>query len=288
MKRKIIIIDENKCNGCGQCASGCPEGAIKMINGKARLVNEFYCDGLGACIGTCPVGAISIEERTAAPYDEKKTMGNIVKEGPETINAHLDHLKSHNQTAYYNEAIAYLNEHAIPIPGAHNKDKKPSKQAHEPCACPGSAMRDLGNRRESTGCACSDTAPATDIPSALSQWPIQLHLINPQAPYFNDAHLLVAADCVAFALGSFHPELLAGKRLVIFCPKLDDSTDVYIEKLTELLSENEIHSITVAHMEVPCCFGTVQIVKQALGASGKKIPLTDITVAISGEIKSTK
>ena len=268
MKRSIITIDDTKCNGCGLCVPNCPEGAIQMINGKARLVSDLFCDGLGACIGHCPQGAITIEEREAVPYDERKTMDNIIKGGADVIKAHLQHLKEHGQTAYLDEALAVLNERGIAVP------------AYEPAhaGCPGMMMRD---RR-----AKASAAPARTVSgaSALRQWPVQLQLVNSRAPYFQDADLLVAADCTAFAFGAFHQEFLEGKTLVVFCPKLDKVIDQYVDKLADIFQNNTINSITVLKMEVPCCHGTRIVVDKALEKAGKQIPVVDRTIGIDGEL----
>jgi Fe-S-cluster-containing hydrogenase component 2 len=271
MKRKIIKIDEAKCNGCGQCVVACPEGAIKIIDHKARLVSELYCDGLGACIGNCPQGAITIEEREAEKYDEKKTMENIVKQGPQTIVAHLEHLEKHEQKAYLQAAEDYLKEKKIAL---NLKELKMTKE----CACPGSKMVDLRQPEQKIASA----QPSGK--SELQQWPIQLHLVNPQAPYFKEAELLVAADCTAFTYSNFQQRFLKGKILIVFCPKLDQANEVYIEKLTQIFKNNSIKSITILHMEVPCCFGTVKIVEEALKNSGRNILLKEYTISLKGEI----
>lgn len=274
-KRRIISIDEKKCTGCGLCIPNCPEGAIQIIDGKARLVSDLFCDGLGACLGHCPEGAITIEEREAEKYDERKVMENIVKAGPNVITAHIDHLRAHNEHAYLKTALEYLKEKNINI-----MEEGGSHMAHHGGGCPGMQVVDNRNEpREPAG----GVAPA-HVGSELRQWPIQLHLLNPHAPYFQDADLLIAADCVAFSFGNFHPRFLKGKTLVILCPKLDDGIDSYREKLTEIFKDNNIKSVTIAHMEVPCCFGTVQLVEEALKKSGKNIVMKEYTVSLKGEI----
>ncbi|MFC2149613.1 ATP-binding protein, partial [Candidatus Auribacterota bacterium] len=260
-KRQIIKIDEDKCNGCGQCVPNCPEGALRIIDGKARLVGELLCDGLGACIGKCPEGAITIEEREAEKYDENKVMKNVVKGGEKVIAAHLKHLREHNQEEYLKQAKGYLANKGIKEP----VEQKPS--VHMPGGCPGMMMKDMrSGKKESTG-----DRSAAPSESQLGQWPIQLHLLNPHAPYFKDADIVIAADCVPFAYPDFHERFLKGKILAIFCPKLDSSYEAYTEKLTEMFRDNNIRSITVLHMEVPCCFGTVSLVEEALKKSGKYI-----------------
>jgi len=274
-KRKIISIDEEKCTGCGNCLPNCPEGALQVIDGKARLVSDLFCDGLGACVGNCPEGAMTVEERIAKPYDEAKVMANIVKAGPNTIAAHLKHLQDHSACDYYNEALAYLKQHNIPVPGTGSLTTGP----HEPlaCGCPGSAVRELGP---------SDTRSLDpSIPrslSALRNWPIQLTLIPVTAPYLKGADLLISADCVGSSHPNFHDDLVKGRVLIIACPKLDDA-EAYREKLTRMFTESTPKSVTCAHMTVPCCFGLVKMVKQAIADSGKTIPFAEVTIDVDGK-----
>jgi ferredoxin len=287
MKRQIICIDEDKCNGCGQCIPGCPEGALQVIDEKARLIGDLFCDGLGACIGTCPQEAITIEEREAEPYDERKVMENIVKQGPNVIRAHLLHLKEHNELELLKTAVGVLREKGIEVPGLN--PSAPPADVHAASVhghghaggCPGAAIRDMRNR-ESVG---QQAGPATAlVTSQLRQWPVQLQLVNPQAPYFKDADLLVAADCVPFSYGNFHQRFLKDRMMVTFCPKLDRTIDQYIDKLTTLFLHNNIKSVSVVHMEVPCCSGTLLIVQKALERAKKIIPIKEYTISISGEI----
>ena len=266
-KREIIRIDEEKCNGCGLCIPNCPEGALQMIDGKVRLISDLFCDGLGACIGHCPQDAISIEKREAVVYDEKKVMENIVKQGKNVIEAHLGHLKDHGQEEYLKQAIGFLKEKKIEVP---------DMAAHS--GCPGLKVMDFGKKKKS---AAGGSKASKGI-SQLGQWPIQIMLVSPHAPYFKDADLLIAADCVPFAYADFHDDLLAGKVLLVGCPKLDDA-EFYKNKLAQILKNNNIKSITCAHMEVPCCFGLVSIVKSAISESGKNIPLKDLNISIKGE-----
>lgn len=298
MKRKIISIDETKCTGCGQCIPDCPEGALQIIDGKARLVSDLFCDGLGACIGTCPEGAISVIEREAVPYDETTVMATIVKQGAPVIKAHLEHLLNHGQKDLYNEAIEYLLGNMIPIPEHDNSSvikkaapapvpKKPADlgppvhAGHHPFAsCPGAAARSIPRTPH-----LKARQPVADGTSELRQWPVQLTLLNADAAYFDNADLLVSADCVPFAYPGFHNELLRGKILVIFCPKLDADIDGYIEKLATIFTRHAIKSITVARMEVPCCGGVRYVVDKALEKSGKAIPVTETTITIQGEIE---
>ena len=271
-RRKIIRIDEKKCNGCGFCVPNCPEGALQIIDGKARLVGELLCDGLGACIGECPEGAITIEEREAEEYNEDKVMENVSKAGPEVIAAHRKHLKDHGQEDYLKQADKYLKKHKIDIPKEAASDKLP-------CGCPGTMMRDF-RREEKTSVEVSTISTS----SQLQQWPIQLQLLNPLASYFGDADLVIAADCVPFSYPNFHERFLKGKALVIFCPKLDKVLDMYVEKLAAIFRQNNIKSITLVHMEVPCCFGLVTLVQDALKKSGKNIIIKEYTISVKGEL----
>jgi len=271
--RKVIKIDEEKCTGCGACIPNCPEGALQIIDGKARLISDLFCDGLGACVGACPEGALVVEERPAEPYDEERVLANIVKAGPNTIAAHLEHLKEHGATEYYEQALAYLKKHGIPVP----------KRGHETaCSCPGA-----GVRRLSPPPSQQPLGPATAQPiSQLRNWPIQITLIPVSAPYLKGADLLIAADCVAAAHPGFHEQLLRDRILLIGCPKLDDA-QFYQAKLTELFKTAQPKSIVVAHMTVPCCFGLVQIVKQALIASGQSIPYTELVIDLDGSCQQS-
>jgi ferredoxin len=274
-KRKIIKIDEGKCNGCGLCIPNCPEGALKVIDGKARLISDLFCDGLGACLGHCPEGAITIEEREAGKYDEQSVMENIAKQGPNVIREHIRHLMAHNEAGYVKEAIGYLKEKKIEVP-----DETPqARRGRAPCGCPGAAPVDFGAK----SCGPEAAAPSGASRPELRQWPVQIMLVPVNASFFNGADLLVAADCVPFAYPDFHAVLLRGKTLLVGCPKLDD-LDVYKEKLSQIVKANDIRSITYAHMEVPCCSGLIGVIKQAVSASGKDIPFKDVTVGIRGEL----
>jgi ferredoxin len=271
MKRKVIKIDEAKCDGCGLCVPDCPEGAIQIIDNKARLISDLFCDGLGACIGTCPNGAISIIIREAEPYDERKVMENIVRQGPNVIKAHLNHLKEHNETDLLNQAQDFLKEKKITVqnPGVSFT------------GCPGAAARDMRGKKNPTLMnADADYKPV----SALQNWPVQLQLLNPYAPYLKNADLLVSADCVPFAFANFHQRFLEGKIMITFCPKLDKTINEYIEKLEIIFKENDINSVSAVHMEVPCCSGTLKIVQKALEKAKKVIPIKEYTISISGEM----
>lgn len=274
MKRKIITIDENRCTGCGQCVPDCPEGAIQIIDGKARLISDLFCDGLGACIGNCPEGAISVIEREATPYDEKKVMENIVRQGAPVIKAHLEHLAGHGQTDLYDQAIEYLKEHKINISDSMHAGGMPH------AGCPGSMAKSIQRNNSAPG-----RRPAEKAESELRQWPVQLKLLNSSAPYFDKADLLISADCVPFAYGDFHTGLLRDKILIIFCPKLDSDIEGYVTKLAEIFSKHEIQSITIARMEVPCCGGVRRVVDQALEQSAKTIPVSEKTITIHGELE---
>ncbi|MFW3147137.1 MAG: ATP-binding protein [Thermoplasmatota archaeon] len=266
--RQIINIDHDKCTGCGLCVPDCPEGALQIIDGKAHLISDIFCDGLGACIGTCPEGAISTIEREAEEYSERLTMDNIVKGGPNVIRAHLKHLKDHGQTRYFNEAVEVLNEKRMEVPELDEE---------LPCGCPGTTMRKL-EVEESSG---SD--PGELRTTELRQWPVQIHLLHPRAPFFDNSHLLLIADCVAAANPNLHSQLIHGKTIAMGCPKLDDA-GAYIEKMAEILKQNRIKSLTVATMEVPCCGGMVRIAEEAIRLSGKNIPLIKEMISLKGEL----
>jgi NAD-dependent dihydropyrimidine dehydrogenase PreA subunit len=250
VQRLIIKIDEELCNGCGACVTGCAEGALQIVDGKARLVKEQYCDGLGACIGECPTGALVLEERAADPFDVEATNQWLASIGRETLT------------------------HVPPAPG----------QPPAPVAggCPGSRV--LSFNRDNTTPSGGGQQSYQPAASELGQWPVQLKLVPVTAPYLRGADLLVAADCVPFAYADFHRKLLKGRAVVIACPKLDDSAD-YVGKLAEIIRQNDLRSITVAHMEVPCCFGLGQIVKAAIEKAGVKVPVMDVNIAVTGEMK---
>ena len=275
-KRKIIRIDEEKCNGCGLCIPNCPEGAIQIIDGKARLISDLFCDGLGACIGHCPQAAIIIEEREAEEYNERKVMENIVKQGKNVIKAHLEHLRGHGQSGYLKEARDFLKEKNILAP--LEETKAHLEHAHALSGCPGAKIMDFRKKEEPR----NKEKAISKGESQLRQWPVQIMLVPAFAPYLNNADLLIAADCVPFAYADFHQDLLKDKILLVGCPKLDD-TQVYEEKIGQILKENNIKSITYAHMEVPCCFGLVSIITEAISRSGKNTPFKDIIISIKGE-----
>ncbi len=295
MKRQIITIDEKKCTGCGDCIPACPEGALQVIDGKARLISDLFCDGLGACVGHCPTGAMKIENREAQPYDEKRVMHeSIAKAGPNVIAAHLRHLIDHGQEGYLRDALEYLEEQGIANPleevaevAVEPEIKKEHARSHHHVGgggCPGSRMMDF-SRNGNTEAAPLQQQPAP-VGSALRQWPIQLHLVTPLAPYYQGSDLLLAADCTAFAVGDFHGSWMKGKSLAIACPKLDTNMEVYVEKLTAMIDMAKINTITVAIMEVPCCWGLVSIVSEALSKATRKVPVKKVVVGIQGGILS--
>jgi Pyruvate/2-oxoacid:ferredoxin oxidoreductase delta subunit len=293
MKRQIIEIDEELCTGCSLCIPNCPEGALQIIDGKARLISDLFCDGLGACIGNCPEEAIRTIEREAEPYDENKVMDNIVKQGANTIKAHLEHLQGHGEASYLAQAIEYLEAKNIEIPKGflgknsehhhehnHNHVHNPTDgELHFHLGCPGGRIIDNTNQAKE-----EHSGDIGEIESELRQWPVQLHLINPGAPYFNNSDLLIVADCTAFTHGDFHRKFLKGKTLIVFCPKLDQATDRYIEKLTMVFSNNNIKSLTLLMMEVPCCGGLKHIVHEALSRSGKNIKTEEIILSLDGKV----
>ena len=302
MNRTIVKIDEEKCTGCGLCIPNCHEGALQIIDNKARLVSDLFCDGLGACLGHCPEGAITLEEREAEPYDEKKVMEIIVKQGRNTILAHLQHMKEHNETEFLSQAIEYIKENNIDM-SPEGVTSKPAtlhtafdslKQAQSAekssggCGggCPGSRTIDFNidaKKVEEAGTVVPLT-PVADTPSELRQWPVQLHLVNPGASYFRNADVVLAADCVAFSMGNFHSYFLKGKSLAIACPKLDTNKEVYVDKLAAMITDTKINTLTVVMMEVPCCGGLMGMAQMALQRSDRKIPLKQVIVSVQGEI----
>ncbi len=238
--RNVVKIDEERCNGCGQCALACAEGAIRIVDGKAKLISDIYCDGLGACIGHCPEDAITIEQREAADFDEEATK-------------------------------AHLTEQA-----------KPQKQAQAEFACPGMAAKQLRPKSSEP----QGVAPSA-VPSQLSQWPVQLKLVSPHAPYFANADLLLVADCVPFAMGDFHSRFLKDHSIAVGCPKLDN-VEFYIDKLAAILQANKLNSLAVIHMEVPCCHGLTHIARQAIAKNGIEMSFEDVTIDLQGNVSRTE
>jgi NAD-dependent dihydropyrimidine dehydrogenase PreA subunit len=304
MKRDIIKIDRDKCTGCGLCVTGCHEGALQIVDGKAVMISELMCDGLGACIGECPEGAIEIESREAAAYDEVLTISKMIDNGKNTVIAHLKHLKDHAQKEYMRQGVEWMlaNRDKIPFevdeviqavhghnPGAM-KNSQPQQQPKQiftampnhnhghggACGCPGSAERNFEKPQAAPNMVSAQ--------SELTHWPIQMHLINPYAPHFKGSNLLLAADCVAFSLGAFHSDYLKGKTLTIACPKLDSNKESYVEKITALIEEGGIDTLTIMKMEVPCCGGLVQLAKMAADNATRKVPIKVTTVGLQGDI----
>ncbi|MBE5781997.1 MAG: ferredoxin [Clostridiales bacterium] len=233
MIRKIIHINDDLCNGCGACAAACHEGAIGMVNGKAKLLREDYCDGLGDCLPACPTGAITFEEREAPAYNEAAVLES-------------------------------------------KKKKEESKAGKLPCGCPGTHAKAIAR----AACPAPAAAPQAPAGSQLRQWPVQIKLVPVNAPYFNGAHLLIAADCTAYAYGNFHQEFIRNRITLIGCPKLDEGD--YTEKLTQIIARNDIKSVTIVRMEVPCCGGIENAAKRALQQSGKFIPWQVVTISTDG------
>ncbi len=287
MLRKIIKINEEKCNGCGACAQACHEGAIAMVDGKAKLMREDYCDGLGDCLPACPTNAITFEEREALAYDEA-----AVKAAQEQ--ALMQDSQSHTNPRSPQHSLDLQNLHSTQI----SRDPLP-------CGCPGSQAKAIRRDTFSTtskasgscsGNSCSaprnadscsgthiaGSYPAEKITSQLSQWPVQIKLAPVNAEYFNGANLLIAADCTAYAYGNFHNEFIRNRITLIGCPKLDEGD--YTNKLTQIISENDIKSVTIVRMEVPCCGGIENAAKNALQASGKFIPWNVVTISTDGRI----
>lgn len=283
-RRKIIRIVEEKCDGCGLCIPNCPEGALQIIDGKARLISDLLCDGLGACLGECPRGAIVIEEREAVPYDERKVMEEMAGKGANTVRAHLRHLKDHGQDGFLEQARNFLKEKGLPDPLEDMAaGRKPDAAEQEPCGgCPGARAMSFGGEAES---ADEGVPKAADAGSQLRQWPVQLHLVSPLAPYFRDADVVLAADCTAYACGDFHGKFLKGRALAIACPKLDEGREIYIEKIRSLIDDARVRSLTVIVMEVPCCSGLAQMVQTALGGSKRRVPVHQAVIGIRGETK---
>jgi NAD-dependent dihydropyrimidine dehydrogenase PreA subunit len=300
MKRDILKIDEELCNGCGQCVPNCHEGALQVIDGKIRLVSELMCDGLGACIGYCPEGAITIESREAEPYSEALVMSKMKDKGKNTILAHMKHLKDHGETGFLQEAVLFLRTNKMDLNfDSDSVIKEVHNHGNIAAAAAGLhvAQQHAGNHHHEGGCPGSRTMviekpeeqgkslTSSNQPSELRQWPVQMHLVNPNAPYFRGADLLLAADCVAFSMGGFHSNHLKGKSLAIACPKLDHGTDTYVEKLTAMIDISKVNTITVMMMEVPCCGGLLQMVKSALANSTRKVPVKQMIVSINGEVQ---
>jgi Pyruvate/2-oxoacid:ferredoxin oxidoreductase delta subunit len=253
IKRKVIRIDEDKCNGCGLCISACPEGALQIVNGKAKLVKDNFCDGLGACLGECPQQAMVIEERDADEYDANGVVAYLAKQSPELVKKHDEHLQAHAA-----ELSASLTQ---PMSSG----------------CPSSRMVQWEKNN-------SKVQVAGNLPSELRQWPVQLHLVSPEAPYFKNAELVLVADCVPIAYANFHHDFLIDKAIAIACPKLD-TVEPYVDKISQIIVQGNIKSIKVVHMEVPCCFGLIRLAKEAIERSQKEVLFETVNISIKGEIK---
>jgi NAD-dependent dihydropyrimidine dehydrogenase PreA subunit len=303
MERDILKIDEELCNGCSQCVPNCHEGALQVIDGKVRLISELMCDGLGACIGHCPEGAITIEKREAEQYNEIKVMKQMKDKGKNTVIAHLKHLKDHGEFGFVQEGVGYLKEHRAElkfnldevISEVHNHGKKAAAaRTIPPTAAPAEVVHQDSYGHNGGGCPGS-RAMVIDRPnetnqtmedeiSELRQWPVQMHLVNPNASYFRNSDLILAADCVAYSVGGFHSKYLKGKSLAIACPKLDHDTEIYIEKIKAFIDAAMVNTITVMIMEVPCCGGLLQMVKSAASNATRKVPVKLMIAGITGDI----
>lgn len=304
--RDIIKIDEDICNGCGLCVPGCPEGALQVIDGKARLISDLMCDGLGACLGECPEGAISIEKREAEPYDELLVIPVIAKQGKNTTIAHLKHLKDHGEHTFLKQAVSWLTQHPDKYhfdfeevrniihhyhPGNGNAQHNARHFAESinihnlnVNSCPGSQMMTLHEPQTAVNSSVAEIMDTVPQFSELRQWPVQLHLLSPNAPYFKGADVLLTADCVAYTLGDFHSKWLKGKSLAIACPKLDHNQEVYLQKLIAMIEQAKINTLSVMIMEVPCCGGLFHLAITAAGQAKRKIPVKKIIVGIKGNI----
>jgi len=247
MERKVVKIDEELCDGCGLCVPSCAEGAIQIIDGKAKLIDDSFCDGLGACLGECPQGAIEVEEREAVEFDEEAVKVHMAQQARE--------------------------ESAKVVEPGQEKKEAPA------FVCPSARLLNLGESKQN-----ADTASHETGPSKLSHWPVKLRLVPPQAPFLKDADLMLIADCVPFAYPDTHQKFLAGRKVVIGCPKFDDQAGD-TEKLTNIIREGQIKSLTVVHMEVPCCFGYLQTCKEAVKTAGKNIPFNQVIIGVHGELK---
>ena len=256
MKRTIIKIDDTLCNGCGICVTGCHEGALRMIDGKAVMVSDLYCDGLGACIPECPQGAISLEEREAEAYNEEAVMERIAPKGDNVILAHLKHLQDHGETGLMNQGIDYLNKHNIKV--------------------------DLSSLFPTVS---KDNTFVPVMHKAVN-FPFQLHLINPLNTVFAGADLLLAADCTAFTAAGFHDRFVKDKVLAIACPKLDSNRESYVEKLAVMIDQSKIETLTVLVMEVPCCSGLMELVRRAREKCQRYIPVKKVVLTVNGNVKS--
>lgn len=287
MLREVVHIDESLCDGCGECVPACHEGALQIIDGKARLISDLLCDGLGACLGHCPQGAITIEEREAEPYDEVKVIQLIIPQGINTVIAHLKHLRDHNEIQFMKQAMQYMqaNRESLPfnlddIIREMHKPKMGNMQHAHGGGCPGSAERSIQKPQVPAFTPVQTTGGLSE----LRQWPVQMHLINPASSMFTGSDMVLAADCAAFAMGDFHNRILKGKTLAIACPKLDQGQENYLSKVMRLIDEAKINTLTVVIMEVPCCSGLLQMTRAAVAQSSRKIPLKMMKISVEGQV----
>ncbi len=251
-KRKIVKIDEELCDGCGNCIPGCPEQALQLVDTpkgkKARLVKDIYCDGLGACLGACPTGALEVIEREADPYDDEATIKRIKEVAPAMLEEHIEHMHK------------------------HTLKKKPVEKA---CGCPSAQTMQWDKKQ--------GPLQDTSVQSELRQWPVQIHLVSPQAPYFKNANIAIIADCVPFSYAGIHQKFIRDHTIAVGCPKLDDA-EAYVEKIAQIIANNNPKSIKVVHMEVPCCSGLIRIVEEAIKRSGINVPLKTVKISIKGAV----
>ncbi|TVQ19126.1 MAG: 4Fe-4S ferredoxin [Spirochaetaceae bacterium] len=291
MVREIIEIDEEICVGCGNCVPNCHQGALQIIDGKARLISDLMCEGIGVCVGHCPTGAMTIEKREAEPYDEENVMEKIAAGGANVIRAHLEHLAQHGQTEYLSQATEYLRVHDIENPLGHGSACAGRNAQEAPTGhgggsgCPGAAARSLRPVAHD-GPAIRDDGPSARPASRLRQWPVQLHLLNPAAAYLQGADVLLAADCTAYACGDFHERFLKDKALAIACPKLDDGQESYLEKLVLMIDGARINTVSVLIMEVPCCRGLLAIAKAAAERATRRVPIKAVVLSVEGDVMS--
>lgn len=291
MVRRVIHIDQEKCNGCGICANACHEGAIGIVDGKAQLLRDDYCDGLGDCLPTCPTGAITFVEREAAAYDEAAVKAHMERRKQEQAATQ----SSDTHSSAVQEASAstgcpgsrarqIVHEETPAFTGCPGSRVRQIVHEETPAftGCPGSRSQQIDHAEEAAEAAQNETAAPFSMQSQLTNWPVQIKLAPVRAPYFNHARLLIAADCTAYAYANFHQEFLKGKVALIGCPKLDDVD--YSEKLTEIIRNNDIQSVTIVRMEVPCCGGLQHAAMTALQNSGKFIPWQVVTISIDGKI----
>ena len=284
--RKMVKIDQEKCNGCGQCVPKCAEGALAIVKGKARLVKESYCDGLGACLGECPQGAIAIEEREAEEFNliEQSSHMAELDQQPANVSAAASPVRAASQGAACPSSGGRGAQG--PVRGTHGQDARATVRHFG--GCPGSRARQFARKDPATGsmATASGAGAACGVsgsPSALNHWPVQLALLPLEAPFYQDTELVLSADCASYALGDFHARLLKGRALAIACPKLDD-VEPYLDKLAEILRRNTIRGLVLVHMEVPCCGGIVRLARQAVRRSGRTLPARDVTVGVGGEV----